>query len=223
MMTAYEAERRRLLEEIAADVRMTRDALGKDVLDPRVMAAIGRVPRHEFVDDEWKDVAYLNQPLPIGCGQTISQPYIVAVMTDFLDVPADGRVLEVGTGCGYQAAVLAEVCESVYSIEIVAPLGRQARDRLARLGYDNVHVRVGDGFAGWPEHGPYDGIIVTAAAEEVPPPLLEQLKPGGRMIIPLRTRFGGQELVLIETDEQGSVRREDILPVMFVPLTGDHG
>jgi protein-L-isoaspartate(D-aspartate) O-methyltransferase len=223
MTTAYEAERRRLLEEIAADVRMTRDALGKDVLDPRVMAAIGRVPRHEFVDDEWKDVAYLNQPLPIGRGQTISQPYIVAVMTDFLDVPADGRVLEVGTGCGYQAAVLAEVCESVYSIEIVAPLGHDARDRLARLGYDNVHVRVGDGFAGWPEHGPYDGIIVTAAADEVPPPLLEQLKPGGRMIIPLRTRFGGQELVLIETDDRGSVRREDILPVMFVPLTGDHG
>jgi protein-L-isoaspartate(D-aspartate) O-methyltransferase len=223
MTTAYEAERRRLLEEIAADVRMTRDALGKDVLDPRVMAAIGRVPRHEFVDDEWKDVAYLNQPLPIGRGQTISQPYIVAVMTDFLDVPADGRVLEVGTGCGYQAAVLAEVCESVYSIEIVAPLGHDARDRLARLGYDNVHVRVGDGFAGWPEHGPYDGIIVTAAADEVPPPLLEQLKPGGRMIIPLRTRFGGQELVLIETDDRGSVRREDILPVLFVPLTGDHG
>ena len=223
MTTAYEAERRRLLEEIAADVRMTRDALGKVTLDPRVMAAIGRVPRHEFVDDEWKDVAYLNQPLPIGCGQTISQPYVVAVMTDILNVPADGRVLEVGTGCGYQAAVLAELCELVYSIEIVAPLGQQARERLARLGYDNVHVRVGDGFGGWPEHGPYDAIIVTAAADEVPPPLLEQLKPGGRMIVPLRTRFGGQELVLIETDDRGSVRREDILPVRFVPLTGEHG
>lgn len=218
----YEVRCKRLLQEIAAEVRETRRALGKDALDPRVMDAIRNVPRHEFVPADLRGAAYLNRPLPIGHGQTISQPYIVAAMTDLLRVPPDGRVLEVGTGCGYQSAVLAELCAAVYSIEIVEPLGDAARERLARLGYDNVHVRVGDGHAGWPEHGPYDGIIVTAAAEQAPRPLLEQLKPGGRMIIPLRSGFGYQNLVLIEKDEQGAVSERDVLPVMFVPLTGDH-
>ncbi len=218
----YEVRRNRLLREIEAEVRDTRRALGKEELDPRVMEAIRNVPRHEFVPPGLRGAAYLNRPLPIGHGQTISQPYIVAAMTDLLDLPPDGSVLEVGTGCGYQSAVLAELCAAVYSVEIVEPLGDAARERLARLGYDNVHVRVGDGYAGWPEHGPYDGIIVTAAAAEVPRPLLEQLRPGGRMIIPLRGGFGYQNLVLIEKDERGAVSERDVLPVMFVPLTGDH-
>lgn len=218
----YEVRRARLIAAIEAEVRETSSALGKDRLDPRVIDALGKVPRHEFAPPELRAEAYRNRPLPIGCGQTISQPYIVAIMTDLLAVPPDGRVLEVGTGCGYQAAVLAELCAEVYSIEIVEPLGRDAQDRLARLGYANVHVRVGDGFAGWPEHAPYDAIIVTAAAEDTPPPLLKQLGPGGRMIIPLRGGYGFQELVLIEKDDKGAVRQKDILPVMFVPLTGEH-
>ena len=222
MQKEYEVQLQRLIGEIEAEVRETSFALGKDALDPRVIEAIRRVPRHEFVPPELRDAAYRNLPLPIGCGQTISQPYIIAIMTDLLSVVPDGRVLEVGTGCGYQSAVLAELCATVYSIEIVEPLGRDAQDRLARLGYDNVHVRVGDGFAGWPEHAPFDAIIVTAAAELVPPPLLEQLRPGGLMIIPLRSGYGYQQLVLIEKDDHGSITQRDILPVMFVPLTGDH-
>jgi len=218
----YEVQLERLIREIESDVRETKFALGKNVLDPRVIDAICNVPRHEFVPADLRRAAYRNMPLPIGHGQTISQPYIVAAMTDLLSVPPDGRVLEVGTGCGYQSAVLAEICAAVYSIEIVAPLGHEARERLERLGYDNVHVRVGDGFAGWPEEGPFDAIIVTAAAERVPPPLLEQLGPGGRMIIPLRSGFGYQQLVLVKKDPLGEVTQRDILPVMFVPLTGDH-
>lgn len=222
MQEKYEIQLERLIREIEADVRETKFALGKNVLDPRVINAIRNVPRHEFVPADLRSAAYRNMPLPIGHGQTISQPYIVAAMTDLLSVPPDGRVLEVGTGCGYQSAVLAEICAAVYSIEIVAPLGHEARERLERLGYDNVHVRVGDGFAGWPEEGPFDAIIVTAAAERVPPPLLEQLGPGGRMIIPLRSGFGYQQLVLVDKDPLGEVTQRDILPVMFVPLTGDH-
>jgi len=218
----YEVQLERLIREIESDVRETKFALGKNVLDPRVIDAIRNVPRHEFVPADLRSAAYRNMPLPIGHGQTISQPYIVAAMTDLLSVPPDGRVLEVGTGCGYQSAVLAEICAAVYSIEIVAPLGHEARERLERLGYDNVRVRVGDGFAGWPEEGPFDAIIVTAAAERVPPPLLEQLGPGGRMIIPLRSGFGYQQLVLVKKDPLGEITQRDILPVMFVPLTGDH-
>jgi len=218
----YEVQLERLIREIEADVRETKFALGRNVLDQRVIDAIRNVPRHEFVPAGLRSAAYRNMPLPIGHGQTISQPYIVATMTDLLSVPPKGRVLEIGTGCGYQTAVLAEICAAVYSIEIVAPLGHEARERLERLGYDNVHVRVGDGFAGWPEEGPFDGIIVTAAAERAPPPLLEQLRPGGRMIIPLRSGFGYQHLVLIEKDPLGAVSQRDILPVMFVPLTCDH-
>jgi protein-L-isoaspartate(D-aspartate) O-methyltransferase len=222
MKDDYGDELRRLIEEIEAGVWQTRDALGKDALDSRVIAAIASVPRHEFVSDELRDAAYLNIPLPIGYEQTISQPYIIAVMTDLLAVTADDRVLEVGTGSGYQAAVLATLCDSVYSIEIVEPLGREAKERLKRLGYDNAHVRIGDGFAGWPEHGPFNAIIVTAAVDQVPPPLLEQLNPGGRMIIPLRTRFGDQDLMLIHKDDQGVVSQKEILPVIFVPFTGEH-
>lgn len=222
MQDRYVAARRRLVEEIEEEVRETRRWLGKDALDARVIDALLAVPRHEFVPADLRSMAYLNRPLPIGHRQTISQPYIIAVMTDLLALPANGRVLEVGTGCGYQAAVLAQLCDSVYSIEIVEPLGYEAKTRLERLNYDNIHVRIGDGFAGWPEAAPFDAIIVTAAADEVPPPLVEQLKPGGRMIIPVQRGFGGQELVLIDKDNQGTVSHKDILPVRFVPLTGDH-
>jgi protein-L-isoaspartate(D-aspartate) O-methyltransferase len=217
----YAEARQRMVREIEANVRETREYLGKDVLDPRVIAAVGQVPRHEFVPEDLRAFAYLNQPLPIGHEQTISQPYMVAIMTDLLALPRAGRVLEVGTGSGYQAAVLAATGVEVYTIEIVEPLGRSARSTLARLGYRNVQVRIGDGFAGWPEAAPFDAIIVTAAADETPPPLLAQLKPGGRMIIPLENRFGQQDLVLIEKDAAGKVSREEILPVVFVPLTGE--
>jgi protein-L-isoaspartate(D-aspartate) O-methyltransferase len=217
----YTAARQDLVREIEARVRDTRADLGKDALDPRVIAAIGKVPRHEFVPEELRSLAYLNRPLPIGHDQTISQPYIVAIMTDLLAPPRAGRVLEVGTGSGYQAAVLAELSAEVYSIEIVEPLGLVARTLLERLGYRNVQVRIGDGFAGWPEAAPFDAIIVTAAAPELPPPLLAQLKPGGRMIIPLDNRFGFQDLVLIEKNADGTVSRQEILPVIFVPLTGE--
>jgi len=217
----YALARAELVQEIESDVRATRRYLGKDRLDARVIAAMAKVPRHEFVPDGSRSMAYLNQPLPIGYNQTISQPYIVAIMTDLLGVFEDGRVLEVGTGSGYQAAVLGELCDQVYSIEIVEPLGQQAQGLLKRLGYTNVHVKIADGYLGWPEHAPFDGIIVTAAAPEVPQPLIDQLKPGGRMIIPVGQHFGHQELLLIEKNAQGDISQEEILPVRFVPLTRD--
>jgi protein-L-isoaspartate(D-aspartate) O-methyltransferase len=217
----YTFARAQLVREIESDVRATRSYLGKEVLDASVIAAMAKVPRHEFVPEELRPMAYLNQPLPIGHNQTISQPYIVAIMTDLLGVAAGGRVLEVGTGSGYQAAVLGELCDQVYSIEIIEPLGLETQALLEQLGYTNVHVKIGDGYAGWPEHAPFDGIIVTAAAPEVPQPLIDQLKPGGRMIIPVTARFGAQKLLLIEKDNNGDISREDILPVRFVPLTGD--
>jgi len=178
------------------------------------------VPRHAFLPDALRLAAYANRPLPIGHQQTISQPYIVALMTDLLDPEADGRVLEIGTGSGYQAAVLSKLVKQVYTLEVVAALAEQASERLRRLGYGNVEVRQGDGHAGWPEHAPYDGIIVTAAAPEVPPVLIEQLKPGGRLLIPVGNRYSGQELLLIEKDRHGRLRQESVLPVIFVPLTG---
>ncbi len=212
--------RAELVREIELEVRETRTYLGKDRLDPRVLAALGRVPREEFVPEHLRDLAYLNRPLPIGYEQTISQPYIVAIMTDLLQIPRAGRVLEIGTGSGYQAAVLGEICAAVYGVEIVVPLAEHAAATLARLGYTNVHVRAGNGFDGWPEHAPYDAVIVTAATPHVPPPLVEQLKPGGRMIVPLERDLGAQDLVLITKDADGRLRDEDILPVRFVPLTG---
>jgi protein-L-isoaspartate(D-aspartate) O-methyltransferase len=215
------AARQAMVRAIEAEVRLTRRELGKAALDPRVIAAISKVPRHEFVPAELRSLAYLNQPLPIGHDQTISQPYIVAIMTDLLAVPRGGRVLEVGTGSGYQAAVLGELAGEVYTVEIVEPLALSSKALLERLGYANVHVRAGDGFAGWPEAAPFDAIIITAAAPQPPPPLLAQLKPGGRMILPLESRFGRQDLVLIEKDAAGRVARREVLPVMFVPLTGE--
>ena len=218
----YTQVRQHLLSEIERDAQETSLYLDREALDPRVMAVIGRVPRHEFVPANQRSNAYRNRPLPIGHGQTISQPYIVALMTDLIEPQPDHRVLEIGTGSGYQAAVLAELTGQVYSIEIIEELGEQARERLARLGYDNVSVRLGDGYYGWEEHAPFDTIVVTAAASHVPPPLVAQLKPGGRMVIPVGSRFLTQQLVLIEKQQDGQLITQQLLPVRFVPLTGGH-
>ncbi|HSM99057.1 MAG TPA: protein-L-isoaspartate(D-aspartate) O-methyltransferase [Gallionella sp.] len=218
----FDAARHRMVEEVLSDAAGTAVHSGRAALGPGVVAAMEKVERHRFVPDDLAAVAYLNRPLPIGYGQTISQPFIVALMTDLMDVSAGDRVLEIGTGSGYQAAILAELAGAVYSIEIVAPLGEQAGERLKALGYRNVQTRVGDGYYGWPEAAPFDAIIVTAAASHVPPPLLRQLKPGGRMVIPLGTQFMTQYLMLVEKRQDGSVTTRQILPVRFVPLTGGH-
>jgi len=218
----YAAKRQALLREIERDVRETAEYLNRRELDDRVMAAMASVPRHEFVLPGDRDDAYENRPLPIGHGQTISQPYIVAVMTDLLEPTPGCRALEVGTGSGYQAAVLAKLCDKVYTLEIVEPLGKQATARLARLGYKNVDVRIGDGYYGWPEAAPFDVIVVTAVAGHIPPPLLKQLKPGGRMVLPVGTRFTTQQLVLVRKREDGRITTRQMLPVAFVPLTGGH-
>jgi protein-L-isoaspartate(D-aspartate) O-methyltransferase len=210
------------MREIAQDVRDTAEFINRRELDERVMRAMSEVPRHEFVRPEDRDSAYDNRPLPIGFGQTISQPYIVAIMTDLAEPAVGCRALEVGTGSGYQAAVLSRLCGKVYTIEIVRELGTQARTRLSRLGYGNVEARIGDGYYGWPEAAPFDVILVTAVAGHVPPPLLAQLKPGGRMVLPVGSRFTTQELVLVSKDADGRTRTKQLLPVAFVPLTGGH-
>lgn len=217
----YGERRARMVEEIVADVRATSRPLGRSALSKRVLQALGEVPRHEFVPSQRRSQAYANQPLPIGHGQTISQPYIVAVMTDLLNLQPDDVVFELGTGSGYQAAVLAELVQQVYSVEIIEALGERARATLRRLDYENVQVRSGDGYYGWPEHAPFDAIVVTAAADHIPPPLVQQLKPGGRMVIPVGSKFFTQQLLLVEKTEEGAVRTRNILPVRFVPLTGE--
>ena len=218
----YAEARQHLVKEIEQDVRDTSLYLDKEALDSRVMTAISKVPRHQFVPAAQRHHAYANRPLPIGFGQTISQPYIVALMSDLIKPQADDRVLELGTGSGYQAAILAELTGQVFSIEIIDALGKQATERLSRLGYDNVTVRIGDGYYGWEEHAPFDAIVVTAAASHVPPPLVAQLKPGGHMVIPVGSRFLTQQLVLIEKEPDGQLVTRQILPVKFVPLTGEH-
>ena len=210
--------RDRLLEEIAANARETKNWTGRARFSDAVMAAMAHVPRHEFVDPKDTVAAYVNRPQSIGHGQTISQPHIVALMSDLLDLEPTDRVLEIGTGCGYQAAVLAELAARVYSIETVKPLADQARRRLKSLGYDNVKVSTGDGFDGWPDQAPFDAIIVTAAPDHVPAPLLAQLAPGGRMVIPVGQ--DRQSLTLITRDDDGVTRR-NLLPVLFVPMTGE--
>lgn len=215
-------ERERMLREIDAEARYTREMIGCERFSSQVMEAMKRVPRHEFVGQGLRAHAYDNGPLPIGWGQTISQPYIVALMTELAYVGKGQKVLEVGTGSGYQTAVLAELGARVYTIEIVAELAREAAERLARLGYNAIHTRLGDGYHGWQEEAPFDAVVVTAAADEVPPPLVEQLKPGGRLIIPVGGPYGAQELLLVEKRPDGSVRESNMLPVAFVPLTGAH-
>jgi protein-L-isoaspartate(D-aspartate) O-methyltransferase len=209
--------RRNMLAEIEAEAVLTANYTGRAVFGVPVMDAVGRVPRHEFVPVELQPYAYLNRPLPIGFEKTVSQPYIVALMTDVLDLRPGDIVLEIGTGAGYQAAILAELVNRVYTIDIIGELAAGAERRLKRLGYDAIEVRVGNGYYGWPEHSPYDRIIVTAACDLVPPPLLTQLKRGGRMIIP--TGIPEQQaLTLVEKSADGHISTRDLLPVRFSEL-----
>ncbi|HKZ52802.1 MAG TPA: protein-L-isoaspartate(D-aspartate) O-methyltransferase [Candidatus Acidoferrales bacterium] len=215
----WRQQRERLVRETIAQPRDYRPA----VRDRRVLDAMRQVPRHEFVPEGYRRQAYEDHPVPIGYGQTISQPYIVALMTELLKPNPDDRVLELGTGSGYQAAVLSPLVKEVYTIEIIQPLGLAARERLARLGYTNVEVKVGDGYYGWPQKAPFDAIIVTAWSTHVPPPLLEQLKPGGRMVIPVGSALYQQNLVVVHKGESATdLRMESVMPVAFVPLTGGH-
>jgi len=218
----YPQQRAQLVELIKQHVQGTGDYLDRDSLSARVIDTLATVPRHEFVPAAQRRYAYENRPLPIGHGQTISQPYIVAIMTDLLELDADDRVLEIGTGSGYQAAVLAGLVQRVYSIEIIPALAARARKVLDRLGYTNIETRTGDGYFGWEQQAPFDAIMVTAAADHVPPPLIKQLKRGGRMLIPVGSRFMTQQLVLVEKADDDSVTTRLLLPVRFVPLTGEH-
>jgi protein-L-isoaspartate(D-aspartate) O-methyltransferase len=206
-------------DHAAARARMVQEQLeARGIRDPRVLAAMGKVPRHEFVSARYRSQAYDDHPLPIGEQQTISQPYVVAYMTEQLQLTGGEHVLEIGTGSGYQAAVLAEICRDVYTIEIIEQLATRARATLERLGYRTVHVRAGDGYRGWPEVAPFDAIIVTAAPDHVPQPLIDQLKIGGRMIVPVGE--ANQALVRLTKTADG-VREEHLLPVRFVPMTGE--
>lgn len=191
----------------------------RDIDDPKVLEAMARVPRHLFVPEHLRASAYSDRPLPIGEGQTISQPYIVALMTQLAEPFADARALDVGTGSGYQAAVLGELCKEVYSVEIVPSLAEEAVDRLNRLGYDNVHVRCGDGYRGWPEKAPFDVIILAAAPDHVPKPLVEQLARGGRLVLPVGRYY--QDLMVVEKQDDGGVRQWTVAAVAFVPMTGE--
>lgn len=215
----YAARRKAMVEVITEIARDTGAETGRAQFSAPVMAAMGRVPRHRFVPAAQLAQAYDDRPLPIGNGQTISQPFIVALMTDLLALKPGDRVLEIGTGCGYQAAVLAEIAREVYSIEIVEPLAQEAAARLTALGYRNVSARAGDGYRGWPEHAPFDAIIVTAAAPAVPPALIEQLKPGGRLVIPVGAQWEAQQLLVIDKNAAGAITTRKVLGVRFVPLT----
>jgi len=215
----YARERAALLQEIAAMARDTGAETGRPAFSARVMAAMGKVARHRFVPAPYGPLSYANRPLPIGHGQTISQPYIVALMTELLDPKAGDAVLEIGTGSGYQAAVLAELVDRVYSIEIIEPVGKNAAALLQQLGYKNIETRIGDGYNGWPQRSPFDAIIVTAAAPQVPPALVAQLKPGGRMVIPVGRESEVQFLHVMVKQADGSISIQRSLPVRFVPLT----
>jgi protein-L-isoaspartate(D-aspartate) O-methyltransferase len=210
----------RMLKDIEMEVELTRSFIGKDSLDKRVMAAMEQVPRHQFIPHELHYCAYNNGPVPIGSGQTISQPYIVALMSDLLNTKPTDIILEIGTGSGYQTAILAELVKQVYSIEIIEVLADKACNRLNKLGYDNIELRTGDGYFGWPEHAPFDGIIVTAAAPYIPKPLLDQLRVNARLVIPVGVPYSYQELIIAEKKANGEIDTQMILGVSFVPLTG---
>jgi protein-L-isoaspartate(D-aspartate) O-methyltransferase len=212
-------DKTQMLQDIELEVKLTRNMIGRSAFDSRVMQAMKEVPRHEFVPIGARHEAYYNGPLPIGHGQTISQPYIVALMTDLLEPTEDDVVLEIGTGSGYQAAILSRVVKQVYSLEIIEGLSLSAAETLERLGYDNVQCRVGDGYDGWTEHAPYDGILVTAASPNIPQPLVDQLKPGARLVIPIGLPYSHQELMLVEKQASGEISVTDVLGVAFVPLT----
>lgn len=216
-----ENKHKRLLEKIESDAKYTASFTGRNKFEQRVMDAMAEVIRENFVPSQYSPFAYNNGPLPIGHGQTISQPYIVALMTDLLDLTAESIVLEVGTGSGYQAAVLSILAKKVYSIERIKELAESARERLQALGYNNIELRCRDGYMGWQEKAPFDGIIVTAAISHVPPALIEQLKPGGRMVIPIGLPKSHQELMLVTKDEEGETHIESLLGVAFVPLITD--
>jgi len=210
-----------MVDEVQFYATLARDT-GEEQLDDDVLRSLGTVKRHEFVPENQKRAAYENRPLPIGYGQTISQPYIVALMTELIEPGPDDVVLEIGTGSGYQAAILAKMVKHVYSIEIIEALAEESAARLERLGYDNVTVKLADGYYGWEEHAPFDAIVVTAAASHVPPPLVQQLAPGGRMIIPIGGRFMTQQLLLLEKTDDNEVITRQVAAVRFVPLTGEH-
>jgi len=215
----YAAAREQMVAAITADTIFACASIGKAALGERVMATLGKVPRHEFVPVELQPFAYANVPLPIGFGKTISQPFIVGLMTDLLAIDAGDAVLEIGTGLGYQAAVLAELAQKIYSVEILEELANQAKQRLRQQKYTNIEFKIGNGYYGWPEHAPYDKIIVTAAPDLIPPPLIEQLKPGGKMVIPAGLAEA-QRLLLVEKDVTGALRTTEILPVRFTQLEG---
>ena len=210
----FDAARRRMVDE---------QLVARGIRDARVIEAMRAVPRHRFVPASWRDAAYDDGPLPIGEGQTISQPFIVARMTELAELEPGDRVFEIGTGSGYQAAIASRLATHVWTMEIHRSLAERARDTLADLGYDNVTVRAGDGYHGWPEKGPFDAIFVTAAATHVPPPLVEQLRAGGRMIVPVGPAFATQRLMLVEKREDGSIVTRSLFPVRFVPLTRPGG
>ena len=216
----FDLMRRQMILEVVAETVFLTQRLGRAALDTRVINVMAKIPREEFVPVELRPYAYLNRPLPVGCGKTISQPFIIALMTDLLEPQAGDVVLEVGTGVGYQAAILAELVQQVYSVEIIDELTQHAKRRLMRLGYRNIEVRTGNGYYGWPEHAPFDKIIVTAAPDLIPPPLLAQLKPGGRMVIPAGIP-DEQQLMLVEKAENGTLATSNILPVRFSELEGD--
>jgi len=207
-----------MIDDIESEVAFTRSMIGRDNLDVQVMKIMRQVPRDKFVPASLKFAAFDNGPLPIGHGQTISQPYIVALMTDLLQLESDHTILEIGTGSGYQTAILSLLCRQVYSMELVPELSKAAKGRFGEMGYDNIQAKTGNGYEGWPENAPYDGIIVTAATAHIPPALIEQLKPGGRLVIPVGPPYSHQELVLVEKDQEGNSHRHNILGVAFVPL-----
>lgn len=217
----FTASRRQMVQEIALYVKYTSEQTGKEALDERILEVMGRVPRHVFVPVELQSFAYADTPLPIGYGKTISQPYMVALMTDLLALKPDDTVLEIGTGLGYQAAILAELAQKVYSIEIIEELEEGARKRLKQHGYTNIETKVGDGYHGWPKNAPFDAIIVTAAPDLVPPALINQLKAGGRMVVPAGVSLDSQQLMLVEKDPNGRITTKEILPVRFTQLVTD--
>lgn len=217
-----DAQREKLATLILNDFRQSAVETGIEVPSERVMQAMQQVPRHLFVQKAFSDSAYSNAPLPIGNSQTISQPFIVALMTELLQLKADDKVLEIGTGCGYQSAVLSLLCKQVYSLEILPGLAKSATERLENLGFENVAIRAADGYYGWQEEAPFNAILVAATAASIPEPLLQQLAPGGRMVIPVLEPAGGERLQLITKDETGHIEVNDTVGVRFVPLTGNH-
>ena len=212
----------RMLNDIEMEVDLTRHLIGKNSFDDRVMAAMKQVPRHDFLPADLRYCAYDNGPAPIGSGQTISQPYIVALMSDLLNTKPSDIILEIGTGSGYQAAILSQLVQQVYSVEIIEHLATTAHNRLNKMGYDNVEVRNDDGYFGWPEHAPYDGVIVTAAAPHIPQSLIDQLRTGARLVIPVGLPYSYQELMVVEKKANGEIETWKVLGVGFVPLTGEH-